>query len=331
MDEAMNAWMASAARWMAFRALLVGSRARLLSVLFVTVLAGVAGVTVSSGAKAQSLSNPIPLQDSTFDYRALSYDPSASGFVIQANGEGAQRYLYAGAYVFSNSVTIYGRAASLNLTASYASFPRPASAAALVTTLNTRGASGELYLGDYSVSDSVTVNYSGNDTYTYRELPMPATEVDFLTQVNTQGAQGYAFLGNVGFSLAGGGFSFSSLFVKNQGANDVFTYETRNSSATASAFLTQAGGQGLLGFRYLGDYAFATSRSVYVKNTARQDRYFYEALNTTSSAEDFLVQANAMGARKYLFYGNMGFGSPTPQFASIYVSFSDILFTAGFE
>lgn len=321
MDADITIKKRRAARWN-FKAQSASSRGIVVAVLL---------LLAALSAQAQSLFNPITLQDSTFDYRALAYEPTAAGFVTQANAEGAQRYLYAGAYVFSSTVTIYGRANSLNLTATYASFPRPASAAALVSTLNTRGAQGDLYLGDYSVSDSVVVNYSGNDTFGYRELPMAANEMDFLTQVNTQGAQGYAFLGNIGFATQGGGFSFSSLYVKNLSANDVFVYETRSNAASASAFLAQAGAQGLLGFRYIGDYVFATTRSIYVKNTARSERYFYEALNTTSTAPDFIAQANAMGARKYLFYGNMGFGSPVTQFVAIYVSFSDILFTAGFE
>lgn len=276
---------------------------------------------------AQSLSNQVRLQNSTFDYRVLSYQPTAAGFVAQANAEGGQRYSYGGDYQFSSAVPIYARAVDLNVTATYQSLPRPNSAAALDMALNDQGAAGFLYLGDHSVSDSLLANYSGYDTYAYRELPLAVTVGDFSTHVNAQGAQGFAFLGNVGLATCGGGFAFSSLFIQNTAITETFSYETRDSPASVAAFLTQAGALGLLGCRYNGDILFpaqsTTSTSLYVKTNARSDRFSYDALNITSTAPDFLAQANAMGARKYRYYGNMGFGSPVRHFSAIYISLSD--------
>jgi hypothetical protein len=285
--------------------------------------------------QAQSLVNPLPLQNSTFEYRVLPYESSVAGFTAQANAEGATRFLYVGNYVFASTVSIYSRPVALNTTATYSSFARPASAAALVATLNLQGASGNLYLGDYSIGDSLLVRYSGNNAFTYRELPLETTESSFLAQVNAQGSEGYAFMGNVGFQSAGGGFAFSSLYVRNTASNDVFNYQTRAIANDGSSLLTQVGGQGLNGYRYQGDLVFtsptAVSKSLFVKNLSRSDRFFYEALSVTNTSSTFLSQANAMGARKYLFYGNVGLGSPSSQFFSIYVSLSDVVLTSGFE
>jgi hypothetical protein len=288
-----------------------------------------------SFAQAQSLVNPIPLQNTAFEYRVLPYEATVSGFINQANTEGATRFLYGGNYVFSSIVSIYSRPIASNITAVYSNFPRPTSAAALVATLNTQGAAGNFYLGDYGIDDSLLVKYSGTSTYSYRELPLATTEVDFLAQINAQGAQGYAFLGNVGFPAAGGAFVFSSLYVRNNANSDVFNYETRAIALNVSAFLTQVGAQGLLGYRYQGDLVFSvpstTSKSLFVKNLSRADQFFYEALNVTDTVPSFLTQANAMGARKYLIYGNVGLGNPTSQFASIYISLSDVVLASGFE
>jgi hypothetical protein len=289
----------------------------------------------SSFAHAQSLVNPIPLQNTTFDYRVLPYETTISGFTTQANTEGATRFLFGGNYVFgATTVSIFGRPILSNTTAVYSSFPRPTSAAALVSVLNTQGASGNFYLGDYSVNDSLLVKYSGSTSFTYRQFPLAATEPDFVAQINAQGAEGYAFLGNVGFSGAGGTFVFSSLYVRNNANNDVFDYETRDIAVGVNEFLATARAQGLRGYRYQGDLIFTTpttvSKSFYVRNSSRSDRFFYEGLSVTTTSASFLTQANGMGARKYLLYGNVGFGSPT-QFATLYISLSDIVHTSGFE
>ena len=105
--------------------------------------------------------------------------------------------------------------------------------------------------------------------------------------------------------------------------------------ANAAEFLSQSNAQGARGFRYRGDIAFGTTTfvasSLYVNNSTLSDRFFYELLTPANSTAAFLTQANAQGARKYLFEGTVGLGTPSPVFSAVYVSVRDSVFSSGFE
>ncbi len=297
-------------------------------------------VLISTASQAQFLSAPQVLRESTFEYKTLIPATSTPTFLTQANAEGTSRYSFVGDNAFGDPlnptiVSIYVRAPSPSTSYLYQSMAISNSAAAFVSQLNVQAAQGYRYFGDQNyagVAASVLVKESNNAAYHYKSQT-PATNLNaFITLINSEGALGYQYQGDVGFNTGGGNFDFISLFQRNTATPTTYTYESAAISTSAAALVNQANAQGARQFLYRGGIAFSTGPfvtfSLYEKDNTRGDTYRYEQLPRSATPTDFLSQANAQGARRFRYFGEVGFDASP--FASLYASVAPI-FVNGFD
>lgn len=295
---------------------------------------------LSTAGHAQFLSAPQVLRESTFEYKTLTPATSTPTFLTQANAEGTTRFSFVGDNAFGDplnptTVSIYVRAPSPPTSYLYQSMAISNSPATFLSQLNVQAAQGYRYFGDQNyagVSASVLVKESNNATYNYKSQT-PATNLNaFITLINNEGALGYQYQGDLGFDAGGGNFVFISLFERNTAAPTTYTYESAPTSATAAALVTQANAQGARQFLYRGGIAFTTGGfvtfSLYEKDNTRGDTFRYEQLPRSTTPSAFLVQANAQGARRFRYFGEVGFDASP--FASLYASVAPI-FVNGFD
>jgi hypothetical protein len=287
---------------------------------------------------AQFLSAPQGVLDSQYDYRTVAPATSASGFVTDANTQGAARFFYYGDNVFGSvsnpALSIYARALSRAITYTTQTNPAAASQAAFITQLNTNGANGFRFLGNQIFAgqiESVFVKDNSNAVFAYRSRASAANAAAFITALNDEGAAGYQYQGDFTFS-EGGSFVNYALFARNTSASNTYTYESLSNSSSATALALQANTQGRRQFRYRGDQSFGTSTfvtvSLYEKNAALNDNFYYQIRSVSDSSASFLSQAGNMGTNRFYFLGTVGFAaSPS---AELYISVNPS-FTNGFE
>jgi hypothetical protein len=180
------------------------------------------------------------------------------------------------------------------------------------------GAAGYEYFGDYlfsGVDSSLYVKASSpGATFTFEALTPTASAAAYLTQANGEGAKGYRYVGDYLFSGTD-----SSLYVKGSLPGAAYSYEALAPATTAAAFLTQANTEGTRGYKFIDEYAFSgTISSLFVNDSSNGGGIKYEALTPSSSASNFLNQANAEGAKGYKYYGDYYFSGDGAYF-SIYV------------
>ncbi len=306
----------------------------------VTFLIVSTGLIASAISHAQFLSAPQVLRESQFEYKTLTPATSTPTFLTQANAEGALRFSFVGDNSFGDPlnptiVSIYARTLALPSTYLYQTVAATSSATAFVNQLNVQAALGYRFFGDqiYSgVVASVLVKESNNAAYHYKALTPATDAAAFLALINSEGALGYQFQGNVGFDAGGGSFVFSSLFSRNTATPTSYVYETAPTSASAAALVSQANAQGARNFLYRGGIVFGSvafvTLSLYEKDNTRGDTFRYEHLPRSTTAANFLSQLNSQGARRFRYFGDVGFADESS--ASLYASVAPILIT-GFE
>ncbi len=295
---------------------------------------------ISAASHAQFLSAPQVLRESTFDYKTLTPATSTPAFLSQANAEGASRFSFVGDNAFGDAlnptvVSIYVRALAQSATSLYQTLPLINSPAAFISQLNVQAALGYRYFGDQNyagVSASVLVKESNNAAYHYKSQPPANNANAFFALINSEGALGYQYQGDVGFDDGNGNFVFASLFSRNTATPTSYTYESAPTSTSAAALVTQANAQGARQFLYRGGIAFTNGGfvtfSLYEKENTRGDTFRYEQLPRSATPADFLIQTNAQGARRFRYFGEVGFDSSP--FASLYASVAPI-FVNGFD
>ncbi|MGS0895660.1 hypothetical protein ACVBGC_24485 [Burkholderia stagnalis] len=193
------------------------------------------------------------------------------------------------------------------LTLRYDAQPTAADQASFLTLVNSEGAKGYRYLGDYFYStsnggsNSIFVNDGTAQTYTYQLQAAPADMTSFVSQANSQGASGYRYEGPL---------TYGNLYRKDGGSSATYTYTTTSLPADTNGFLTQANGQGQSGYWFVGPMAVGSVQAnMYMKNNASSATYTYDALTPTTNVDDFIAQANSEGAKGYRAKGGMVFGS----------------------
>ncbi|VWC58200.1 MULTISPECIES: hypothetical protein [Burkholderia] len=200
-----------------------------------------------------------------------------------------------------------GGSGGSTLTLRYDAQPPATDQASFLTLLNSEGAKGYRYLGDYYYSasnggsQSIFVSDGTVQTYTYVLQSAPADMTGFVSQANAQGASGYRYEGPL---------TYGYLYRKDGGSSATYTYTTTGLPADTNAFLTQANGQGQSGYWFLGPMMVGSVQAnVYMKNNASNATYTYDALVPTTTVADFIAQANSEGAKGYRAKGGMLFGS----------------------
>jgi FG-GAP-like repeat/FG-GAP repeat len=299
-----------------------------LRVLLRTIWLAVVCLSIGNNhAQLSGQDAPLP---GVYAYETLPPAISTAGFIAQANAQGARGFAYVGGKNFgltfpTDARSVYAKNLSRPLLYSYESLPTPTTSLALVLQLNAQGARGFRHQGDYLINGgvyiTVYVNDSSGSTFIYRERSRAANAAEFITLANVEGALGYSYYRDFGFQTDSGSFSSVSIFEKNNGGNSTFSFEALNFSDSALAFVTQANIQGTRSFRFLGNFAtgdLTQARSIYVRNSSRQDKYVFESSAVASSTTVFFGQTNEAGGRGFKYLSDFGFS--TVSVASIYLS-----------
>jgi hypothetical protein len=149
----------------------------------------------------------------TILYEAWPPASTSSGFITLVNTEGAKGYRYFGDIYFNGPMSsIFVKDNSKSTIFSYEALPPASTSSDIITLVNTEGAKGYRYLGNISISGSVstilTKDNSQNSTFIYEALPPASSASGFLTQSTAAGATGYSYLGDYYFSG-----SISSIYI----------------------------------------------------------------------------------------------------------------------
>jgi hypothetical protein len=196
--------------------------------------------------------------------------------------------------------------------------PVAGSVADLQDQLNAQGARGFKWGGPYAIGGQTRALYrkdnNSSSTYTYAVLTAPSDSAGYLAQVNAQGANGY-------FSVAGAymvGGTAVLVYQKDSQGSATYGYEALDQPGSDADFLAQLEAQGVRGFRFKTGYVFSDgSRLLYEKDLSQSATFSYQNLQPASNSADYIVQANAEGAKGNALVGE--YGLPSGQVRTFYV------------
>ncbi|MBY4866933.1 hypothetical protein DIE14_26330 [Burkholderia sp. Bp9017] len=191
----------------------------------------------------------------TYTYQLQSPPKDWSGFLSQANGEGANGYRYEGPYGFGY---LYRKDGGSSDTYTYTTTGLPGDPNAFLTQANAQGQSGYWFFSAMVVGSVQANVYMKNNassaTYTYDALAPATTINDFIAQANSEGAKGYRAKGGQVF-----GSTMSWIYVKDQTQSPTFTYQSAAIQSTGANYVQQANDFGAQGSAYLSDIEFGTT------------------------------------------------------------------------
>lgn len=310
-------------------------------------LLGCEGAPITAAPTATPTSTAVPSRtpggaQRTFRYEFLpgSIYRSSDAFLAEVNAQGARGFAYRGDWLFgsdfSESGALYVKDESQRATFRFefllGSLYR--SSGEFLAEVNAQGARGFAYRGDWTFGSDLSESgalyvkdESQRATFRYEFIPGPLNRsaAEFLSEVNAQGARGFAYRGlwQLGKDLDETG----TLYVKDQSLAATFRYEFIPGSIyrSSSAFLAEANAQGARGFAYRGDWLFGDaleeSGALYVKDESLDAPFHFEfipgPIDRSSSA--FLAEANAQGARGFLYRGDWLFGADLAETGAMYV------------
>jgi hypothetical protein len=163
----------------------------------------------------------------------------------------------------------------------------------LLAQANAQGARGFQLIGPLFVgADAINLYVKDqNTTFTYEALDAATTQAALVAQLNAQGARGFR-VDNF--------FTSGVYYIKDTAAALTYQYEMLAEASTTSGFLSQANSQGTRGFYFIFTYNIGgTSVSMYGKDssTAVYQYELHPATDVNVTADNFVAQANAQGAR----------------------------------
>ena len=226
----------------------------------------------------QSTAHGVYVKDgnSSYDYKMLEPQNTASGLLTQMNAEGANGYRYLGDYIVEfeggdplkpKTRTLYVRDASQTARYNYelVTTGRAATDNEFLTQVNAQGAKGYWLVGGLTLGNLYMKDQSQPGArYTYRLQPYATTRDLFLAQANVQGREGYRFKG--GLVLASG-VDLKTIYFKDTSQNASFSYSSEQLSS-GPAFVERANNLGSSGIAYLTSNFFSSdnlSLEIYFK------------------------------------------------------------------
>ena len=155
-------------------------------------------------------------------------------------------------------------------------------------------------------------------TYLYQTVAATASAAAFVSQLNVQAALGYRFFGDQIYAGV-----VRSVLVK-ESNSATYHYKIQTPANDATAFIALVNSEGALGYQFQGNIAFEDGggnfviSSLFSRNTATPTTYTYETAPTSANAAAFVTQANAQGARQFLYRGGIAFGTTVFVTLSLY-------------
>jgi hypothetical protein len=136
-----------------------------------------------------------------------------------------------------------------------------------LTALNSNGADGYSYRGDYAIIQEgkqyglYVKDNSSASTFSYTTMPDIDNASGLLTEMNSMGAQNFVYMGSQAL-----GTSTVSVYQKNSASTKptVFTSAASTPNQTTPELITKANQQGAQGNMYLSDLGFGSGTSATV-------------------------------------------------------------------
>lgn len=241
----------------------------------------------------------------TFKYEGLTPSFTTHDALIASfNAQGAKgfRYLY-GAFVSpEDQLAVYVKDDQTTYT--YEVQPAPNTLDELRTQLESRGADGFQWIGQYGIWLSPSKpnwmiyrkDVGAATTYSYRVAQvLPATFENLFAQAKAQGAEGYyskSLKETVANFVVG-------VYEKDQKRNATYAYEVLDAPDTKEeSILAMANTQGERGFRLISTNNFVPGlKAIFVKDTTQNATFSFYSLPTPDSAAKQVEQANTEGAK----------------------------------
>lgn len=255
-------------------------------------------------------------------YEALAPATDAAAFLGQLNAQGARTFRFFGGFAFTTGPTsvevVEAYVKDAETTYAFELLPVAGSAADLEAQLNAQGARGFKWGGPYVVGGQSRTLYrkdnSSASTYTYAVLAAPADSAAYLSQVNAQGGNGYYSVG--GAYIVGGATVL--VYQKDSQGSATYSYEALGQPGSDADFLAQFEAQGARGFRFKTAYVFSDgTRLLYEKDLSQSATFSYQNLQPAANSADYIVQANAEGAKGNALVGD--YMLPSGQIRTLYI------------
>jgi len=255
-------------------------------------------------------------------YEALPPAADASAFLDQLNAQGARAFRFFSGLAFPTSPTstevVEAYVKDAGTTYAFELLPDTGSTADLQAQLNAQGARGFKWGGPYVVGGQIRTLYRKDNgsasTYTYAVQAAPADSAAYLSLINAQGGSGYYSVG--GAYMIGGATVL--VFQKDAQGNATYGYEALDQPGSDSDFLAQFEAKGAQGFRFKTGYVFSDGlKLLYEKDLSQAATFSYQSLQPAANSADYIVQANAEGAKGNALVGD--YGLPSGQIRTLYV------------
>jgi hypothetical protein len=258
----------------------------------------------------------------TFMYEALAPSADASAFLDRLNAQGARAFRFFSGLAFTTGPTsaevVEAYVKDAETTYTFELLPDTASVGDLQAQLSAQGARGFKWGGPYMVGGQIRALYrkdnSSSSTYTYSVLTAPADSAGYLAQANAQGGNGY-------FSVAGAymvGGTTVLVYQKDSQGSATYGYEALGQPGSDADFLAQLEAQGARGFRFKTGYVFSDGiRLLYEKDLSQSATFSYQNLQPAANSADYIVQANAEGAKGNALVGD--YALPSGQIRTLYI------------
>jgi hypothetical protein len=255
-------------------------------------------------------------------YEALPPAADAPTFLDRLNAHGARAFRFFSGLAFTTGPTsvevVEAYVKDAETTYSFELLPVASSVADLEAQLNAQGARGFKWGGPYVVGGQSRTLYRKDNgsasTFTYAVLVAPADSTGYLSQTNAQGGNGYYSVG--GAYLVGG--TTVLVYQKDTQGSATYGYEALGQPGSNADFLAQFEAQGARGFRFKTGYVFSDgTRLLYEKDLSQSATFSYQNLQPAGNSADYIVQANAEGAKGHALVGD--YMLPGGQIRTFYV------------
>ena len=191
---------------------------------------------------------------------------------------------------------------------------------------NTEGAARFTFVGDNALGDpfnpTIVAIYvralALPTTYMYKTIAPANTVAAFIAQLNTEAALGYRYFGGQIYADV-----IASVLVK-ESTNAAYHYKGLTPATTSAAFFALVNSEGALGYQFQGDIGVDTGggnfvfSSLFSRNTVAPTTYSYESAPILESAAALVTQANAQGARNFVYRGGISFSNGAFEIFSLY-------------
>lgn len=201
--------------------------------------------------------------DTTYQYVSIATALNGNDLKTLLNAQGDKGYLFKGNTTFGGepASSLFVKSSARNTTYSW----RVIEGSFDLATLNSNGAQGYAYRGDYAIVQEgkqyglyVKDNNSAA-TFSYTTMPVINNANNLLAEMNSMGLQNFVYMGS-----QASGTSTISVYEKNFAGTKptVFTSAESPASQTTTQLIAKANQQGAQGYVYLGDLTFGSGASV---------------------------------------------------------------------